>query len=200
MSRGWPASPSRPSPGCSTAIRQCARRPAASGPPDWAEARDRAEGWRDALRAAGRPIPPVITGDWSPRSGYRAGQLIAERPDATAVFCANDQQALGLLRALRERGLRVPEDVSVVGFDDIPEARYLSPPLTTVRQDFDEVGRLCLRALLDMFDDPSLPAGHLRVRPDLAVRASSGHWSPGRRHGHGDGPANGQPVTVALRA
>ncbi len=147
-----------------------------TGPRDWLEARDRVDGWRQALEAAGRRVPAVIAGDWSPRSGFDAGLQIAERRDVTAVFCANDQQALGMLRALNERGVRVPEDVSVVGFDDIPEAEYLSPPLTTVRQDFDEVGRRCLATLLQMLDasDDAVVPHSPRVAPTLVVRASSG--------------------------
>ncbi|MGK5740330.1 LacI family DNA-binding transcriptional regulator [Micromonospora sp. URMC 103] len=147
-----------------------------AGPRDWLEARDRVEGWRLALEAADRRVPPVITGDWSPRAGYEIGQSLAERRDVSAVFCANDHQALGLLRALHQRGVRVPEDVSVVGFDDIPEAEYLSPPLTTVRQDFDEVGRRCVAALLDLLDaGPSPARTHPSpVEPTLVVRSSSG--------------------------
>jgi DNA-binding LacI/PurR family transcriptional regulator len=147
-----------------------------SGPRDWLEARDRIDGWRQVLESAGRRVPPVVGGDWSPRSGYDAGQQLAELPDVSAVFCANDQQALGMLRALRECGRGVPEDVSVVGFDDIPEAEYLSPPLTTIRQDFDEVGRRCLAALLDLLDGDAgpVPASQPRVPPTLVVRASSG--------------------------
>jgi DNA-binding LacI/PurR family transcriptional regulator len=144
-----------------------------SGPPDWAQARDRVEGWRQALEDAGRRVPRVIAGDWSPAAGYEAGRRLAESPDATAVFCGNDQQALGLLRALHERGIQVPEDISVVGFDDIPEAQHMSPPLTTVRQDFDEVGRRCLAVILDMFDPDTATPRHQRVRPSLAIRASS---------------------------
>jgi LacI family transcriptional regulator len=147
-----------------------------SGPRDWMEARDRVDGWRQVLETAGCRVPPVIDGDWSARSGYDAGRRLAERADVTAVFCANDQQALGMLRALHECGRRVPEDVSVVGFDDIPEAEYLSPPLTTVRQDFDEVGRRCLAALLDLLDSDAgpVPVNQPRVPPTLVVRASSG--------------------------
>jgi LacI family transcriptional regulator len=146
-----------------------------SGPRDWLEARDRVDGWRQVLESAGRSVPPVISGDWSPRSGYDAGNRLAARTDVTAVFCANDQQALGMLRALHEHGVDVPGDVSVVGFDDIPEAEYLSPPLTTVRQDFDEVGRRCLAALLDLLDadEPPVPVNQPRVPPSLVVRAST---------------------------
>ncbi|MFU8850207.1 LacI family DNA-binding transcriptional regulator [Micromonospora sp. SL1-18] len=150
-----------------------------AGPRDWLEARDRTDGWRLALEAAGRRVPPVISGDWSPRAGYEIGQTLVDRPDITAVFCANDHQALGLLRALHQRGVRVPDDVSVVGFDDIPEAAYFSPPLTTIRQDFDEVGRRCVAALLELLAaDPSLGrASPPPVEPTLVVRASSGSRS-----------------------
>ncbi|WP_233563063.1 LacI family DNA-binding transcriptional regulator [Micromonospora musae] len=145
-----------------------------AGPRDWLEARDRLEGWRLALETAGRRVPPVITGDWSPRAGYEIGQSLAERRDVSAVFCANDHQALGLLRALHQRRVRVPEDVSVVGFDDIPEAEYFTPPLTTVRQDFDEVGRRCVAALLDLLNGSVGDARPSPVEPTLVVRASSG--------------------------
>ncbi|MBV1856722.1 LacI family DNA-binding transcriptional regulator [Catellatospora tritici] len=146
-----------------------------SGPQAWSQARSREDGWRQALQAAGRRVPPVLVGDWSPRSGYEVGLDLAERPDVSAVFCANDHQALGLLRALHERRVRVPEDISVVGFDDIPESRYLSPPLTTVRQDFDEVGRRCLGTLLELIETGSVTetSRHPRVQPTLVVRASS---------------------------
>jgi DNA-binding LacI/PurR family transcriptional regulator len=158
-----------------------------AGPRDWLEARDRLDGWRLAVEMAGRPVPPVLTGDWSPRSGYEIGQSLADRPDVTAVFCANDHQALGLLRALHQRGVRVPDDVSVVGFDDIPESAYFSPPLTTVRQDFDEVGRRCVATLLELLDaDPStVPASPPPVKPTLVVRASSGPYRNGQALGAG---------------
>ncbi|MFF0490788.1 LacI family DNA-binding transcriptional regulator [Nocardia sp. NPDC004068] len=144
-----------------------------AGPEGWWEARDRREGWRRTLTAAGAPVPEPVFGDWSARSGYEAGRVLAENPDVTAVFAANDQMALGLLRAYAERGIAVPDRVSVVGFDDIPEAAYLSPPLTTVRQDFDEVGRRSMRLLLQLLeaDDPA-PAPP-PVVPTLVVRASS---------------------------
>ncbi|MEE1758068.1 LacI family DNA-binding transcriptional regulator [Streptomyces sp. SP18BB07] len=120
-----------------------------AGPEDSFAAQRRANAWRATLAEAGVPdAPPLVRGDWSAESGYRAGLRIAEEADCTAVFVANDQMALGLLRALNERGRRVPEDVSVVGFDDIPEAASFLPPLTTVHQDFAEVGRLCVEGVL----------------------------------------------------
>ncbi|MBD9724453.1 LacI family DNA-binding transcriptional regulator [Streptomyces caniscabiei] len=120
-----------------------------AGPEDSFAAQRRANAWRATLAEAGvTDAPPLVRGDWSAESGYRAGLRIAEEADCTAVFVANDQMALGLLRALNERGRRVPEDVSVVGFDDIPEAASFLPPLTTVHQDFAEVGRLCVEGVL----------------------------------------------------
>ncbi|HWI73751.1 MAG TPA: substrate-binding domain-containing protein, partial [Baekduia sp.] len=120
-----------------------------AGPSDWIEARQRIEGWLDALHEAGAASSAPLRGDWSPRSGYELGRRLVDLPDLTAVFVANDQMALGLLRLLREHGRDVPGDVSVVGFDDIPEAAYFTPPLTTVRQDFNEMGRRSLHVLLD---------------------------------------------------
>jgi DNA-binding LacI/PurR family transcriptional regulator len=145
-----------------------------AGPRDWLEAQQRVEGWRSALAAAGAEAPPVLTGDWSPRSGYQLGQRLADDPTVTAVFVANDQMALGLLRAVHESGRRIPESVSVVGFDDIPEAQYFMPPLTTVRQDFGEMGRSALRMLLDVMQGSGQAAARLTVAPELVVRRSTG--------------------------
>src|SRR3954471_3820997 len=141
-----------------------------AGPPDWPEAQDRVRGWRAALEAAGAPVPPPLPGDWSARSGYALGQLLGP---ATAVFAGNDQMALGVLRALHELGRRIPEDISVVGFDDIPEAAYFTPPLTTVRQRFDEIGRRALGLLVEQIEHGTRRAGET-VAPELVVRASSG--------------------------
>ncbi|HCU49263.1 MAG TPA: LacI family transcriptional regulator [Micromonosporaceae bacterium] len=147
-----------------------------AGPNDWLEARDRIDGWRQTLADAGAEVPPMIAGDWSALSGYAAGVALAGQPDVTAVFAGNDQMALGLLRALHERGLRVPEDISVVGFDDIPEAGFLLPPLTTIRQDFDEVGRRSMATLLQLLDTDetnSVPPTATPVEPTLVQRQST---------------------------
>jgi DNA-binding LacI/PurR family transcriptional regulator len=118
-----------------------------AGPPDWAEARARRDGWRSEMAAAGlRPAEPVH-GGWSASFGYEAGRRVATDPRITAVFTANDQIAIGLLLALHEAGRHVPDDVSVVGFDDQPEAAYVVPPLTTVRQDFEQVGVSAVAAI-----------------------------------------------------
>jgi DNA-binding LacI/PurR family transcriptional regulator len=160
-----------------------------AGPTHFLDAEERIEGWRSALRAAGAQEPPVMRGDWSARSGYEIGHQLADIAEVTAVFSANDQMALGLLRAFAERGRPVPDQVSVVGFDDIPEAAYFRPPLTTVRQDFGELGRRALHLLIDGIagdnarpgDDPARSGGSgtpaarpaLPVAPELIVRASA---------------------------
>src|ERR1700760_2847483 len=144
-----------------------------AGPANCLDARERAEGWRQALREAGAAEPALLVGDWSASSGYRLGTQLAGDPGLTAVFCGNDTMALGVIRALAERGLRVPEDVSIIGFDDVPEAGYSRPPLTTVRQDFGEVGRQALSTLVDRMSR-AIPAGpRVRVAPELIVRASA---------------------------
>ncbi|GAA4475145.1 LacI family DNA-binding transcriptional regulator [Phytohabitans houttuyneae] len=143
-----------------------------AGPFDWPEARERIVGWRSALLDAGAPVPVIRPGSWSAGSGYERGQRLARNPSVTAVFCANDQIALGVLRALHEAGRRVPEDVSVVGFDDTPDSGYFLPPLTTVRQDFAELGRHSLAMLLDRLDGVP-PVAHVQLPPALVVRAST---------------------------
>ena len=147
-----------------------------TGPADSKEARDRIRGWTAELTAAGAPVPECLHGDWTPSSGYEAGRRLAARrregEDITAVFLANDQMALGLLAALHEEGLEAPRDVSVAGFDDLPEAPYLTPPLTTVRQDFAELGHRAVELVLARLAGREL---HLEpVPPTLLVRASTG--------------------------
>jgi DNA-binding LacI/PurR family transcriptional regulator len=144
-----------------------------AGPESWLDARERVDGWRQALGAAGAPEPELLRGDWSARSGYEIGHRLAALPEVTAVLCGNDSMALGALRALAERGRQVPADVSVVGFDDVPEAAFSLPPLTTVRQDLGELGRRALHLLMDRISgEPRLHPG-LPIAPELIVRASS---------------------------
>ncbi|TMR95609.1 LacI family DNA-binding transcriptional regulator [Nonomuraea basaltis] len=144
-----------------------------SGPAEWLESEGRIEGWRAALEEAGRPVPEPLAGDWSPRAGYEAGKSLAAMDDVTAIFAANDQMALGVLRALSEMGVPVPGRISVVGFDDIPESAFFSPPLTTVRQDFDVVGRHCIEVLLRQIDVDATAYERLVVRPSFVVRSST---------------------------
>lgn len=145
-----------------------------AGPADWASAQAREQGWRDALSAAGRPIPPAVRGDWSVGSGHACGTDLAGHAGLTAIFAANDQMALGVLGALQDAGLGVPARVSLVGFDDVPEARYFRPPLTTVRQDFESVGRRSLELLLKQLDGTSRHPRHVVIEPTLVVRESTG--------------------------
>jgi DNA-binding LacI/PurR family transcriptional regulator len=143
------------------------------GPADWVEAAARQEGWRMALEEHGCPAPALMArGDWSSRSGYESGLAMLQTLRPTAVFAANDQMALGLLRALQVTGLLVPGDVSVVGFDDIPESGYFSPPMTTVRQDFPELGRRTMALVLRVLAG-DLEATEPLVRPQLVVRSST---------------------------
>jgi DNA-binding LacI/PurR family transcriptional regulator len=153
-----------------------------AGPAGWTSADRRAESWRATLKAAGVPAPAPLVGDWSADSGYDLGRVLAKNPEVTAVFVSNDQMALGVLRALHEAGRRVPDDVSVVGYDDIPEAAHFLPPLTTVRTDFSDIGTRSLHVLLERIDDggASTAPGALSVVPaDLVVRRST---APARAH------------------
>ena len=145
-----------------------------SGPPDWFDSAGRVRGWTQALEAAGVEVPPLVAADWSAAAGYRAGQMLARMPEVTAVFAANDHLALGLLRAMHERGRRVPSDVSVVGFDDVPEAAYFIPPLTTIRPDFDAVARETLSLLLAQVGEGEVGDSQRTIAPALVPRASVG--------------------------
>ncbi|MGW2306367.1 LacI family DNA-binding transcriptional regulator [Streptomyces sp. NPDC001809] len=148
-----------------------------AGPEESFASGRRAEAWEAALREEGRVVPPVLRGDWTPESGYEAGLRLADETGCTAVFVANDQMALGVLRAFHERGVRVPGDVSVVGFDDISEAASFIPPLTTVRQDFAQVGAWCVEAVLRELAGESVTG--VRLVPTTLVERSS-TAAPGR--------------------
>lgn len=148
-----------------------------AGPQESFAAGRRAVAWEAALREEGREVPPLLRGDWAPASGYEAGLRLADEPDCTAVFVANDQMALGVLRALHERGKRVPEDMSVVGFDDITESASFIPPLTTVHQDFARVGELCVDAILAELGGKAVEGGTTLVPTRLVVRASTAPYT-----------------------
>nr|WP_308221203.1 LacI family DNA-binding transcriptional regulator [Isoptericola sp. S6320L] len=146
-----------------------------AGPQDWFDARERAAGWREALAAHGIEPTRPRTCSWSAEDGYHAGQDLAEAVVAgegpTAVLAGNDQLALGILRALWERGLRVPDDVSVVGFDDVAGAAYFVPPLTTVRQPFAALGAQCVAMVLASLAGETVAVE--RIEPRLVVRSST---------------------------
>ncbi|NWG18548.1 MAG: substrate-binding domain-containing protein [Chloroflexi bacterium] len=145
-----------------------------SGPLNWYGANARHESWRDTLMTAGITPGPSVEGDWTAVGGYAAARrLIESGANYTALVVGNDQMALGAMRALRESGLRVPEDVSVVGFDDIPEAVCFEPPLTTIRQDFDLLGSQSVEYLLDLMKRPDTPLQQRVLYPTLIERQST---------------------------
>lgn len=144
-----------------------------AGPRDWIEAEARMQGYLREASDAELTIQSPILGDWTAEFGYRSGREIVNRRTFTAVFTSNDLMALGLLHAFREAGVRVPGDVSIIGFDDVPEAAHFWPPLTTIRQDFSEIGRRTIGLLLS-----ELGADGERhtepIRPQLVLRSSTG--------------------------
>ncbi|MCT9819781.1 LacI family DNA-binding transcriptional regulator [Microbacterium sp. W1N] len=147
-----------------------------AGPASSFSAGHRAESWRATLRTAGITPPPIVHGDWTTESGYRIGLELGARPEVTAIFAANDQMALGAMRALHELGRDIPGDVSVVGFDDMDESRAFWPPLTTVHQSFRTVGRLAMEKLLAQIDDPGAPAETTFIPTELVARESTGPY------------------------
>lgn len=148
-----------------------------AGPEDSLDGRERERGWRAELERRGLPVADVIYGDWTADNGLKLGRQLAKARDFTAVFVANDQMALGLMHAFGELGIRVPADVSIVGFDDIPEAAHFTPPLTTVRQDFTELGRR-LMATLSAVLDGRIVTEPVKTKPLLVERQSAGPLRP----------------------
>ncbi|HEY0246847.1 MAG TPA: LacI family DNA-binding transcriptional regulator [Gryllotalpicola sp.] len=142
--------------------------------PGWSlDASERLRGWSAELSERGIPArTPIRAADWTPDSGYRTASLIAAMPEVTAVFASSDQLALGLLHGLEDQGLRVPQDLSVVGFDGQPEAAHFHPPLTTIRQDFAELGRRLMGAMAAKLEGEALPELPPLV-PELVVRKST---------------------------
>src|SRR4051794_31421209 len=142
-----------------------------AGPSTSSEAKARWNSWRDVMSAAGLGADRCYPGDWSSSSGYSAGTRLVSEGPPTAVFAANDQMALGVIAALTEAGLRVPGDVSVAGFDDVPDAAYFTPSLTTVHQDFGALASRCVAMLERILRGES--ARGARIRPRLVLRAST---------------------------
>jgi DNA-binding LacI/PurR family transcriptional regulator len=134
----------------------------------------RTAGWRMALQEAGVHVPEPVQAGWHPRSGYQAGRALACDPGVTAVLCGNDDLAIGVIRAMHEAGRPVPESVSVVGFDDMPQSEFFIPALTTVRLDFIELGRACVALLRPFLDPRQAPAPRPWPGPELIVRESAG--------------------------
>lgn len=144
------------------------------GPPAWTGAALRHAGMQATMAEAGLQAAASAEGDWSASSGYEAtGRLLAGGAEFSAVFVSNDQMALGAIRALRERGLSVPDDISIVGFDNLPESAYFEPPLTTVRQDFVSLGRESAEYLSDLIEERDTPRRQRVIEPELVIRLST---------------------------
>lgn len=151
-----------------------------TGPLDWWEARERREGWRETVTRAGLPASPALVaeGDWSAASGERGLRaLLAGQPDLDAVFVSNDQMALGALGAAQQLGRRIPQDLAVAGFDDIPESGFMCPPLTTIFQPLVEAGCVAVQELQKIIraqqDEAGTGCTATLLAPELVVRASS---------------------------
>jgi LacI family transcriptional regulator len=155
-----------------------------SGPPHWSDAKLRRQGVADTLQRHGLPQATSVTGDWGAQSGYHAvQQLLTHNAPFTALIAANDQMALGAIAALNDYGLKVPEDVSVVGFDDLPEAAFFRPPLTTIRQDFHHIGSVVAQYLSEQISHPNTTQTQLVITPTLTIRHStSAVGKGGKRH------------------
>jgi DNA-binding LacI/PurR family transcriptional regulator len=149
-----------------------------AGPQDWIEAEARMRGFLDEVDSAELSTNPPVLGDWTAEFGYRAGRELLRTREFSAVFAANDTMALGLLHAFRDAGLDIPRDMSVVGFDDIPEAQHFWPPLTTIRQDYAELGRRAVEVLLGEVRGDEPVAERVQIMPELVIRGSTGR-APG---------------------
>ncbi|WP_202799791.1 LacI family DNA-binding transcriptional regulator [Rhodanobacter fulvus] len=155
-----------------------------AGPPSSPICVDRKQGYRLALQRAKLAVDPalMVSGDFSIEAGERAVELLLSQGQSfSAVFCSNDEMAIGAMRALSSHGLRVPEDVSVVGFDDIRFARYTSPALTTIAQPKNALGREAMAMLIELLADPEVPPRKRVLSADLVVRGSTAPPSPRKR-------------------
>lgn len=144
-----------------------------SGPLHWSDARGRLEGFQQEMQQDGLDPSQVIEADWSAEGGFVAAQKLLKQKDKfTALVAANDQMALGAIRAFKDAGLKVPEDISVVGFDDIPEAAYFDPPLTTIRQNFSLLGKRGVNHLIERLHEPNTDISQSVIQTQLVQRQS----------------------------
>lgn len=147
-----------------------------SGPLTNHDAQDRHTSWMATLKEHGLPVGPMREGSFTLDSGYQAMHSLLDSGEPfTAVFVANDSMAIGAHTALRERGLRVPDDISMIGFDDVPEAAHFVPGLTTVRQDFYLLGRLAIEYMVSLIETENTPLHQRVLQPTLIVRESTAH-------------------------
>ena len=148
-----------------------------TGPGGWKSVNDRTEGYRFALERAGIPFDGSLIehGDWSYEGGYEAmGRLLAKTPKVTALFAQNDQMAVGAMRALHEAGRKIPDDVAIIGYDDVPAAAYSHPPLTTIRQPMQQVGEVATRLLIELINDPDAERKEVLLKTELIRRQTCG--------------------------
>ena len=149
---------------------------AIAGPGDYLCSRARTDGYRSALERAGIKFNPTLVrhGDFQHEAGFVCGGELLGLPEPpTAIFAGSDQQAFGLYEAARQRGLRIPQDLSVVGFDDLPVSRWVPPPLTTVRQPLDEMGRAAAQMLGDLIEGRPLRSSRVELSTELIIREST---------------------------
>lgn len=145
-----------------------------SGPLNWYDAIMRHQSWVDTMAQHGLPHQMSVEGNWSAQSGYEGIQsLLNGGAEFTGLVVANDQMALGAIAALNEQGFQIPEDVSVVGFDDIPESAYFLPALTTVHQDFEVLGEQSVEYLVSLIKTPKTPIHQRVLYPELIIRNST---------------------------
>ncbi len=150
-----------------------------TGPMEWWEARQRELGWREALVESGRDVDEsyITSGDWTPSSGERSIRMLLEwHPEMDAVFVCNDQMALGAMKVAQQMGRKIPEDLAIVGYDNIPESPYFTPALSTVRQGINEMGYRGVKQLLAQLNNENdTPISSVVVQPELIIRGSSVH-------------------------
>ncbi len=148
-----------------------------TGPMNWWEARQRELGWREALADNGRIVDEsyIANGDWTPSSGEHCIRMLLEwHPNMDAVFVCNDEMALGAMKVAQQMGRRIPQDLAVIGYDDIPESPYFSPALTTIRQDMAQMGKEGVKQLLSIKDDTDITSSQaIILQPELIVRKST---------------------------
>jgi LacI family transcriptional regulator len=145
------------------------------GPLSIYDARARHETYLESMKTAGLPAGPIFPTDFTPQGGYDAAQRLLEtRKSFTAIVCGNDSVALGVLRAVHEKGIRVPQDVSVVGFDDSRDVTFYEPPLTTIRQDYTAQSRQAIQYLISLIETPETPRYQQVIYPQLILRESTG--------------------------
>ncbi len=143
-----------------------------AGPLDWLDARSRERAFHSRAQSWGMRERPIVVGDWTADFGFEFARDLTRLPDYTAILAANDEMALGVIHGLAVNGIRVPQDMSVVGFDDLPSSRHFLPPLTTVRQDFHTLGLTAMEALRAAIEGQPIPQ-RTKIPAELVVRESS---------------------------